>query len=67
MKYIVMLFAIAIGWSLMTLPLLYPTLLTVVLEFIIIMYMYFGKNLELRPGKQYWLNLEDKAPFGKKK
>ena len=49
------------------LPLLYPTLLIAALEFIIIMFMYFRKDIELLPGKQYFLMLQDKKLFGRRK
>jgi len=60
--------AVVIGALLaLDLPLLYPTLLIATLEFIIIMFMYFRKDIELLPGKQYFLMLQDKNLFGRRK
>ena len=67
MKLLVYIFSLAIGASLILLPLLYPTLLIATLEFIIIMFMYFRKDIELLPGKQYFLMLQDKNLFGRRK
>lgn len=67
MKLLIYIFSLVIGASLMLLPIIYPTLLAVALEFIIIMFMYFRKDIKLRPGKQYWLSLNNKKPFGRRK
>ena len=67
MTYIVFLFSATLVASLiLKQPILYTVLIFVGFQFTFIIYlMYFNRDIKLRPGKQYWLNLQDKKFFGR--